>query len=307
MSPTRTVRGAGGVALHVETWGDPADPAIVLVHGYPDTHEMWRPVAERLAADNHVVAYDVRGAGRSEAPAQLAGYGLGVLVDDLAAVLDDASPDGPAYLVGHDWGSMQGWHAVCGDRVAGRVHGFTSISGPSLDHLASRARRPPSPSQALRSWYIAAFHLPGAPLVARTALSRDRLRRMLERSGARTDERWPAPTLPDDAARGIGLYRANVLPHLLRPRPRPATVPVQLLVATGDSAVLPSTLADADRWAPQLQRVEIDAGHWVTRSHPDEVAGAILSACSSAPTPGRASPTGRSRSRTAAGSGRKQS
>ena len=282
MSPTRTVRGAGGVDLHVETWGDRAAPAVVLVHGYPDSSEVWRPVAERLAATNHVVAYDVRGAGRSGAPERLAGFDLDVLVDDLAAVLDATSPDRPAYLVGHDWGSIQGWHAVCGARLAGRVSGFTSISGPPLDHVAGGARRRSSSGQALRSWYIAAFHLPGAPIVARVLLG-------------------------EDAARGIRLYRANVLPRLLHPRPRPATVPVQLVVALRDRFVLPSTLADAERWAPELERVEIDAEHWVIRSHPDEVAGAILSACSSAPTRGPASPTGRSPSPTAAGSAPRRS
>ena len=285
MNATTAVRGAGGIHLHVETWGDPGAPTVVLVHGYPDSSEVWRPVAERLAASTHVVAYDVRGAGRSGAPERLAGFDLDVLIDDLAAVLDATSPDRPVYVVGHDWGSIQGWHAACGDRLTGRLSGFTSISGPPLDHVAAalrQRRRPARPTQALRSSYIAAFHLPGAPVVAGLLLGKD-------------------------AARGIGLYRANVLPRLLHPRPRPATVPVQLLVALRDPFVLPSTLADAERWAPDLQRVEIDAGHWVIRSHPDEVADAILSACSSAPTRGRGSPTGRSPSPTAAGSARRPS
>jgi pimeloyl-ACP methyl ester carboxylesterase len=261
--------------LHSRIWGETGRRTVVLVHGFPDTHAVWRPVAEHLAAAGvRAVAYDVRGAGRSPAPASTAGYGLDHLVDDLAAVVDEVSPDEPVHLVGHDWGSIQGWEAVCGDRLAGRISGFTSISGPSLDHVVAR-RRPPSPSQAVRSWYIGAFHLPGASVLVRAAMTPDRFRKAMAAEGAQTDDEWPAPTLPDDAARGVGLYRANMLPRLLRPKPRPATVPVQLIVATRDPALLPSTVEVAERWAPDLTRVDLDAGHWVIRSRPREVASAI--------------------------------
>ena len=263
--------------LHTEIWGD-GGPTVVLVHGYPDTHAVWRPVAERLAAGGmRAVAYDVRGAGRSDAPKGIGAYALDHLMGDLAAVIDDVSPSEPVHLVGHDWGSIQGWEAACGDRLAGRIRGFTSISGPSLDHVVA-TRRPPSPSQAVRSWYIGAFHLPGAPIVVRAAATPDRFHKAMAAEGAPTDDEWPAPTLPDDAARGVALYRANMLPRLLRPNPRPAKVPVQLIVARRDPALLPSTVEVAERWAPDLHRVDVDAGHWVIRSRPDEVAGAVLEA-----------------------------
>ena len=45
----RTVRG-DGVDLAVHETGAPDAPVVVLVHGYPDTHRMWLPVAERLAS-----------------------------------------------------------------------------------------------------------------------------------------------------------------------------------------------------------------------------------------------------------------
>ncbi len=63
----RTVQ-SGDVTLAVRTWGDPAHPTVVLVHGYPDNSEVWHAMAPQLARDYYVVAYDVRGAGRSSAP-----------------------------------------------------------------------------------------------------------------------------------------------------------------------------------------------------------------------------------------------
>ena len=41
---------------------------------------------------------------------------------------------GGVHLVGHDWGSLQGWEAVTTDHMAGRIASFTSMSGPCLDH-----------------------------------------------------------------------------------------------------------------------------------------------------------------------------
>ncbi|MFP4596292.1 alpha/beta fold hydrolase, partial [Ralstonia sp.] len=62
----RTVQ-SGDVTLAVKTWGDPARPTVVLVHGYPDNSEVWHEMAPLLARDYYVIAYDVRGAGQSSA------------------------------------------------------------------------------------------------------------------------------------------------------------------------------------------------------------------------------------------------
>ena len=133
-----TSRGDSPAELAVTEWaGD--GPTILFVHGYPDTSAVWHPVAALLAGRYHVVAYDVRGAGASSAPGSTEGYRLVHLVADLAAVADAASPERPVHLVGHDWGSIQGWEAVGSDRLAGRIASFTSLYAPGLDHAAAWA------------------------------------------------------------------------------------------------------------------------------------------------------------------------
>ena len=137
----------GGVELCVAELGDPERPAVVLVHGYPDSKEVWSRVAPRLAERFHVVAYDVRGHGRSTAPRPLrGGFTLEKLTDDFLAVADAVSPHRPVHLVGHDWGSVQGWEFVTAPRARERILSFTSVSGPSLDHfghwIKSRVSRP---------------------------------------------------------------------------------------------------------------------------------------------------------------------
>ena len=67
MYDSQMVEGAG-VALHVRQGGRRDGPTIVFIHGYPDSSVMWDPVLAELADRYHVVAYDVRGAGKSGAP-----------------------------------------------------------------------------------------------------------------------------------------------------------------------------------------------------------------------------------------------
>lgn len=90
-----------GLTLAVHQWGEAGRPAILLVHGYPDTALVWAPVAELLAEHYLVTAYDVRGAGHSGAPERTASYRLEHLVADLWAVIDAIAPGGVVHLVGH--------------------------------------------------------------------------------------------------------------------------------------------------------------------------------------------------------------
>jgi len=265
---------SGGVPLAVFCCGDTAKATLLLVHGYPDTHRVWDSACRDLTADFHVVRYDVRGSGRSGRPADLAGYRLEQLADDLFAVADAVSPGRPVHVAAHDWGSIQAWHAATDPRAAGRIASFTSISGPCLDHVSYWFRRRlarPTPrhlvqltDQLCRSWYIAVFHLPlVAPAAWRHWLAArwPRFLRLVEHASPRPG--YPEPTLADDAVHGIGLYRANMRPRIRRPEQRHALVPVQVIIPARDHYVGAALAAqDLDRWAPQLSRHTVDATHW---------------------------------------------
>ncbi len=253
--------------------GHPARPTVLLVHGYPDTHQVWDDVATALAADHHVVRYDVRGAGGSGQPARRRDYRLELLAGDLFAVAEAVSPDRPVHVVAHDWGSIQSWEAVTHPGAPGRIASYTSISGPCLDHVGHWIRHRlarPTPrhvgqllNQLAHSWYIAAFHLPVlAPAAWRHGLAGrwESVLRLAE--GVRPRPGHPQPTLTGDAVRGINLYRANMLPRLLRPGHRPALLPVQLIGLTKDHYVSPVLAEGLDRWAPNLWRRTLPATHW---------------------------------------------
>jgi pimeloyl-ACP methyl ester carboxylesterase len=286
MSRSRRIDGAGGLSLAVTEAGEQESPAVLLVHGFPDTSAVLDPVVERLADSFHVVRYDVRGAGQSGVPATRAEYALPLLVEDMVAVVEATCPEKPVHLVAHDWGSIQGWEAVTTAAVASRFESYTSISGPPLDYagLWARRHRTLRPSgllrlarQALHSWYIALFQLPRIPeLMARNSRATRMWARGLHRiEHAPTDPRWPAPTFSADFAHGVELYRANVRSRMRHPEARHTDVPVQLVIPLRDRYVTPAFLDDLDVWANEMRRCRIDAGHWVIRTNPDLIVSAV--------------------------------
>ncbi|GGY50456.1 short chain dehydrogenase [Streptomyces xanthochromogenes] len=277
----------GGVELCVAELGDASQPTVLLVHGYPDSKEVWSEVAERLADRFHVVLYDVRGHGRSTAPAPLrGGFTLEKLTDDFLAVADAVSPDRPVHLVGHDWGSVQGWEFATVERTEGRIASFTSMSGPSLDHfghwIKNRMSRPTPRraaqliGQGAKSWYVYMLHTPVLPELAWRGPLGKRWPRMLQRLENVPADGYPTASLPQDAAHGAWLYRDNVRARLRRPRTDAyAHVPVQLITPLDDAFLSPKLYAELDHWVPQLIRRTLPAKHWIPRTRPDQLAAWI--------------------------------
>src|SRR6476620_9444681 len=98
-----------GVTLQVHSAGDPADPTVVLSHGFPELAYSWRHQMAPLAeAGFHVIAPDQRGCGQSSAPTEITDYGIGNLTGDLLGLLDHFGKD-DATFVGHDWGALIVW------------------------------------------------------------------------------------------------------------------------------------------------------------------------------------------------------
>lgn len=112
-----------GISLHVRVGGK--GPAVVLLHGYGETGDMWVPLAIRLVADHTVIIPDLRGMGLSERPA--AGYDKQTQGHDIAGVLD-ALHIGEADLVTHDIGNMVGYAFAA--EYPGRVRRFVLIDAP---------------------------------------------------------------------------------------------------------------------------------------------------------------------------------
>jgi len=274
---------ADGIQLAVYVSGPRDAPPVVLVHGYPDSAAVWEPIRPLLHTRYRVIAYDVRGAGASNAPRERTAYRLERLAADLKAVADATCGARPFHLVGHDWGSIQCWEAVTDGALRGRIASFTSISGPCLDHAslglrgdrAQTAARPfgAGVRQLLKSWYIVFFHLPMLPeLVWRCGGAYGWPLWLLMTERVRTPR---DPAQLRNALNGLKLYRANFIDRLLHPRARHAHAPVHFIVPLRDRYVGPALSLGLDAWIGPHTRDEIDAGHWVVLRDPARVAASI--------------------------------
>jgi pimeloyl-ACP methyl ester carboxylesterase len=165
---THTVRGGGGLRLHVREWGKADGPPIVFIHGWSQNHLCWGKQYESALADEfRLVAYDLRGHGMSEAPLEPEHYTDGRLwADDLAAIIAELGLD-RTVLVGWSYGAF----VICDyiraygqDRVAAInfVEGVTRLGetafgtliGPAfLDHFVdATADDLPTNMRAMRSF-----------------------------------------------------------------------------------------------------------------------------------------------------------
>jgi len=112
-----------GTTLHVRVGGQ--GPAVVLLHGYGETGDMWQPLAADLVRDHLVIVPDLRGMGLSARPA--GGYDKKTQGQDIAGLLDALKVE-TTDLVTHDIGNMVGYAFAAQHRA--RVSRFVLMDAP---------------------------------------------------------------------------------------------------------------------------------------------------------------------------------
>jgi pimeloyl-ACP methyl ester carboxylesterase len=276
----RTVAGAGGTPLNVELYGPADAPPVVLVHGWVCALRFWRLQVQDLRADHRVVAVDLRGHGRSGAPAD-GDWSLDTLADDLEAVLD-ACVDGPAVLAGHSLGAMTiaAW-AGRHRSVAQRARGVAMINTGLGDLISeSLLLRTPDGLARVRQLVGGAALGAGVPLPTRPdPISHRAVRSIALCAGAspaavRYSEQMVLGTKPRvRAGCGRELRKLDLLDRVEH-------LSVPTLVVYGDRDLL-TPPAHAHRLAEALPdcvgTIELpDCGHMGPLERPDEVTRALL-------------------------------
>jgi pimeloyl-ACP methyl ester carboxylesterase len=112
-----------GATIHVRVGG--RGPAVVMLHGFGDTGDMWAPLAKALASEHTIVVPDLRGMGLSSHPES--GYDKKTQAGDIARVLDALKID-KADLVTHDIGNMVGYAFAA--QFPDRVTRFVAMDAP---------------------------------------------------------------------------------------------------------------------------------------------------------------------------------
>ena len=282
------VDSSDGVRIAVYEEGNPDGPTVVLLHGWPDSHVLWDGVAPLLADRFRIVRYDNRGVGQSSVPKPASEYRMSCYADDFAAVIDAVATGEPVHVLAHDWGSAGMWEYLARPDARDHIASFTSLGGPSTDHInrfvigsLKRPYRPRRFMQALsqmgRLSYMAALAVPVlAPLAVRKGVA-DYVTRILKvRDGIPADQVHHSETYKTDAANGLKVYRANFFRSIVSARTDHfVDVPVQVIVNTKDQFIRPHVYADTHNWVPRLWRRDIHAGHWSPMSHPSTIARSV--------------------------------
>ena len=252
------------LAVHTEGEGTP----VLLVHGFPDSHRLWRhQIGPLVEAGHRVIAPDLRGFGESPRPDGVESYRIVTIVqEDLIPLLDE-----PAHVVGHDWGAGLSWALALL-----RPDLVRSLVVLSVGHPSNRAAR--SIESREKGWYQLLFQF-------------DEAEELFLRDDAKLFREWvdgaaDVDTYVEDLSRpgamtaALNYYRANLHPRNeldSRALP-PCTVPTLGLWSSGDRYL---TEAQTQRSAEhctagfRYERVE-DATHWMQLDQPERVTELIL-------------------------------
>jgi len=265
---------ANGVELYVEVHGgtdDHGGDSVLLLHGWPDSADLWRHQVPALTARGfRVIAPDLRGFGRSSRPESVEAYELAHSVADVAAILDttvipDVTGARTAHVVGHDWGAALAWLTAM--YLPDRVRTLTAIS---VGHIGV----PLTISEREMAWYQLFFQFKD---IAEATLQYNdwALLRELAPGYADIDRAIANLSRPGALTASLNWYRANLAPRMPGPPPQypPVKAPALGIWSDGDrylDGVRMRASGDVVQ-GPWRYAEFAGATHWVPLDAPEEL------------------------------------
>jgi len=249
-------------------------PAVLMLHGFPQDKSSWSRLTPALVeAGYRVIAPDQRGYSPGARPPRTDDYRLGLIVDDALGILDELGI-AKAHVVGHDWGGAAAWAVA--STAPDRVRSLTVLSTP---YPAAMTRVALRSTQALKSWYMGLFQVPGlAERVLRPgsagwrAIMRGLPADAVERYSDRAEQpgalsamlRWYRALPADFRSPSVEWHRITVPTLYVWGSADPA-LGLAAAQATGDYVVGPYTFV-----------VLAGQGHWLPERAPDQIAPLLL-------------------------------
>lgn len=256
-----------GLTMHYVTAGE--GPPVVLLHGFPDTHAIWRRQIPALAAAGfRVIAPDLRGYGKTDMPTEVSAYAMEFLADDVLRLMDALDIDS-AVVVGHDWGAVIGWHLAM--HAPGRVNGFAALSVGHPEAIFKAGI-----GQRLRFWYMALFVV---PVLAEQVIKAGNWATLKRLSRSREQQAiWRASLQPPGRlTAALNYYRANLKPSMSR-RWKPVDVPVLGIWSEHDPALGEKQMRDSAehcRGGFRYERID-GVGHWMQLAGADRLNALLI-------------------------------
>ena len=281
---------ANGIELDVVDKGPEDAPALIFLHGFPESHRTWRHQIAHFSSDYRCIAPDQRGYRGSSKPQEVEAYTPDKLIGDVF-LLADALGIRTFTIVGHDWGGAIAWGVALGgqhNRVSRAV--IANAPHPAIFQKLLYTNR----HQREASQYIRAFRDPANDALVREhgltgmlqhAVNWDKPSAMEPEERAALLEDWK----DTDAAFGmLNYYRASpmTVPTMDEPFEVPEdysppdlprlTIPTLVIWALDDMALPPENLDGLDDVIEPLEIVKVpDCGHFVPWEAPEAVNAAM--------------------------------
>jgi pimeloyl-ACP methyl ester carboxylesterase len=266
---------AGATSIHCVTSG--SGPAVILLHGWPQTWHAWRRVAAFLP-DHSVVMPDLRGFGQSGKPAS--GYDAATMAADLHGVVS-ALGLGPVTVVGHDWGAVFGYALAASYPDDVRALGIVEMALPGAGVL-EQAMEPRAGGQFL--WHLGFQSVPDIPELLLRGNERAYLTWFFDHyahdpgaiAAADRDVYIAAMEQPEALRAGLAVYQAyfETAAQVASLSANPLQIPVSAY--GGDASLGELVLVSARTVAPGAQGGVIPrCGHWAPDERPELVASVV--------------------------------
>ena len=260
---------SGGVRIHYVTLGNPKDPPVLMIHGFPDYWYSWRALMSDLSRDHFTIALDQRGYNLSDHPAGEQNYQLKFMVGDVAAVLHQLGL-AKATVVGHDWGGVVAWQVAI-DRPE-LVDRLVILNLPHLRGL--RRELATNPQQQKNSAYARFFQQDDAWKKLSVAGLVDIA--VPDKSDTDTRDRYTQAMQRSSIEAMLAYYRQNYPREPYAPDTSPLVkvqAPVLMIHGLDDAFLLPGALDGTWQWVDNDLTVETlsHVGHFVLRDAPSKV------------------------------------
>lgn len=244
-------------------------PDVLLLHGFPDSHDVWRYQIDALKqAGYRVIAPDLRGFGQSQMLPRVADYRVAHILKDIEALLNALGVQ-RARVIGHDWGAAIGWQFAI--HYSERVERYAALS---VGHLTSYARA--GWLQKLKAYYMLLIQLRGF-IEWIVKLNDWALFRLFGGAPQEYPFQRRAMSAPGRLTAAMNYYRANLT--LLLPRFRGyVNVPVLGIFGSTDRYLVESQMKDSGKYCTagwRYERLE-GVGHWMQSEAPEQVNELLL-------------------------------
>jgi len=265
---------ANGFEFTCRTIGSPSDgPAIILLHGFPETSHMWESTMQHLHEQGYYcMAPDMRGYSPNARPKGRKNYTIPMIAKDIVA-LADAKELTDFHLMGHDWGSAIGWSVV--GLYPERIKSWVALSVPHLSALSHAVKY--DAAQKKMSSYARFFQL---GLLPESALKAKDFKRLKESCWYLSTPEQVAIYTNIFSGKGaltavLNYYRKNwkkMIKIAEELNISAIETPTTLIWGNKDTALGRTGIEDTEQYMKgAYELVELDASHWLVQDKPEEV------------------------------------